>query len=113
MPLRVPMKISLLPFEICTAMTESPSSTPIAMMPPARGLLNALSSVFLITPRRVPMTMNLSSSNSLTARSAAIRSPSSIETRLAIALPRPSGPTSGISWTFSQYARPRSEKIMM
>ena len=37
----------------------------MAMMPPARGLLNALSSVFLTTPRRVPMTMNLSSSNSL------------------------------------------------
>ena len=30
----------------------SPSSTPIAMMPPARGLLNADSSVFLTVPLR-------------------------------------------------------------
>ena len=52
------------------------------MMPPARGLLNALSSVFLTTPRRVPMTMNLSLSNSFTASSAAIRSPSSIDTEV-------------------------------
>ncbi|MNC85926.1 hypothetical protein D3C83_15480 [compost metagenome] len=83
-------------------MTASPSSTSIAMMPPARGLLNAASSVFLISPRLVPMTTNLLSVNSLTARSAAMRSPSCIDTRLAMALPRPSGPTSGISWTFSQ-----------
>ena len=33
-------------------MTESPSSTPIAMMPPARGLRNDDRSVFLITPLR-------------------------------------------------------------
>src|SRR6267142_2270938 len=109
----VAMKISPVPSETLAAITASPSSTPIAMMPPARGLLNALSSVFLTTPFRDPITMNLSSSNSFTASSAAMRSPSSIETRFAIALPRPSGPTSGISWTFSQYARPRSEKIMM
>ena len=102
MPSRVPMKISPLPSVTCTAITESPSSTPMAMMPPARGLLNADSAVFLTTPRRVPITMNRSSSNSLTASSAAIRSPSSIDTRLAIDLPLPPGPTSGISWTFSQ-----------
>ena len=112
-PSRVPVKISPLPSEICTAITESPSSTPMAMMPPARGLLNAANSVFLTTPWRVPITTYLSGSNSFTASSAAIRSPSSIDTRLAIALPRPSGPTSGTSCTFSQYARPRSEKIMM
>ncbi len=35
-----------------------------------------------------------------------MRSPSSIATRFAIALPLPPGPTSGISCTFSQYARP-------
>jgi hypothetical protein len=102
MPLRVPMKISLLPSETWTAMTESPSSTSMAMMPPARGLLNAESSVFFTSPSFVPMTMNLFSSNSRTVRSAAMRSPSCIDTRLAIALPRPSGPTSGISCTFSQ-----------
>ena len=44
----------------------------------------------------------LGSGNSLTARSAAIFSPSSIATRFAIAFPLPPGPTSGISWTFSQ-----------
>src|SRR5205823_11020200 len=38
------------------------------------------------TPCRVPMTMNLSSGNSFTATIAAIFSPSSIETRLAIDL---------------------------
>jgi hypothetical protein len=47
MPLRVPMKISLLPSDTCTAITESPSSTSIAMMPPARGLLKAESSGLL------------------------------------------------------------------
>jgi hypothetical protein len=72
------------------------------MMPPARGLLNADNDVFFTTPRLVPMTMNLSSSNSFTASMAAIFSPSSIDTRLAIDLPLPPGPTSGISWTFSQ-----------
>ena len=66
MPLRVPMKISPVPSVTCTAITASPSSTPIAMMPPARGLLNADSAVFFTTPRRVPMTTNLSSSNSFT-----------------------------------------------
>src|SRR5687767_467524 len=59
----------------------------MAMMPPARGLLNADNSVFLTTPRLLPMTMNLSSSNSFSVTSAAIRSPSSIDTRLAIAVP--------------------------
>ena len=83
------------------------------MMPPARGLLKAVSSVFLTTPRSVPMTMNLPSSNSLTASIDAIRSSGAIDTRFAMALPLPPGPTSGISCTFSQYARPRSEKIMM
>ena len=78
MPSRVPMKTCSLPSDSSTAMTESPSSTPIAMMPPARGLLNAVRSVFLITPLRVPMTTNCWSSsagNSLTASSAAIFSP--------------------------------------
>jgi hypothetical protein len=83
-------------------MTASPSSTPIAMIPPARGLLNADIAVFLTAPRRVPMTTNRLSSNSFTASRAAIFSPSSIETRLAIDLPLPPGPTSGISWTFNQ-----------
>ena len=41
MPSRVPMNTCSLPSVISTAITESPSSTPIAMMPPARGLLNA------------------------------------------------------------------------
>ena len=59
------------------------------------------------------MTMKWLSSNSFTARSAAIFSPASSDTRFAIDLPLPPGPTSGISCTFSQYARPRSEKIMM
>ena len=85
----------------------------MAMMPPALGLLKADKAVFFTTPLRDPMMTKRLSSNSLTARSAAIRSPSSIETRFAIDLPFPPGPTSGISWTFSQYARPRSEKIMM
>ena len=40
MPSRVPRKICSLPSDSSTAMTASPSSTPIAMMPPARGLLN-------------------------------------------------------------------------
>ena len=48
MPSRVPMKICSLPSVISTAITASPSSTPIAMMPPARGLRNAVRSVFLI-----------------------------------------------------------------
>ncbi len=101
-PYRVAMKTSPLPSVIWTAITASSCSTPIAMMPPARGLLNAESSVFFTTPLRVPITMNLSSANSLTASMAAIRSPSSIDTRFAIDLPLPPGPTSGISWTFSQ-----------
>ena len=58
------------------------------------------------------LTKTTSGPNSLTATIAAIRSPSSMETRFAIDFPLPPGPTSGISWTFSQYARPRSEKIM-
>ena len=95
MPLRVPMKISPVPSVTWTAMTASPSSTPIAMMPPARGLLNADSAVFLTTPWRVPMTTNLSSSNSFTASIAAIFSPSSIDTRFAIDLPLPPGPDVG------------------
>ena len=97
MPSRVPMKISPLPSLTCTAITASPSSTPMAMMPAARGFRNAVRSVFLTTPRRVPITTNLPSSNSFTASSAAIFSSGSIDTRLAIALPLPSGPTSGIS----------------
>ena len=80
-----------------TAMTASPSSMPIAMMPPTLGLLKADSAVFLTTPRLDPMTMNLFSSNSLTVSIAAIFSPSSIDTRFAIDLPLPPGPTSGIS----------------
>jgi hypothetical protein len=44
------MKISALPSDTWTAMTTSPSSTPIAMIPPARGLLNADNSVFFTTP---------------------------------------------------------------
>ena len=72
MPSRVPMKISPVPSVSCTAITASPSSTPIAMMPPARGLLNAVSAVFLMTPFRVPITTNLSSSNSFTASIAAM-----------------------------------------
>ena len=75
MPSRVPMKISLAPSEICTAITSSPASTPMAMMPPARGLANAESSVFLIVPCRVPMTTWWPSSNSRTATIAAIFSP--------------------------------------
>ncbi len=103
MPLRVPMKISLVPSVSCTAITASPSSMPIAMMPPARGLLNADSSVFLIVPLRVPITMKLVVVE-LAGPPASRRSsrPSSIDTRLAIDLPLPSAPTSGISWTFSQ-----------
>ena len=80
----------------------------IAMMPPARGLLKADSAVFFTTPRRVPIMMNLSSSNVLTASIAAMRSPCSMETRFAIDLPLLFGPTSGIWCTLSQYARPRS-----
>ena len=53
MPSRVPMKISLLPSVSCTAISASSSSMPMAMMPPARGLLNAVSSVFLTVPLRV------------------------------------------------------------
>ena len=105
MPFLVPRNTCEPPSDSSTAMTESPSSTPIAMMPPARGLLNAERSVFLTTPLRVPIITNCcpsSAGNSRTVRSAAIFSPSSIETRLAIALPLPPGPTSGISWTFSQ-----------
>ena len=94
-------------------MTASPSSTPIAMMPPARGYRKADNWVFLTIPPMVPITMNLSASNALTASSAAIFSSGSIATRFTMALPVPPGPTSGISCTFSQYARPRSEKIMM
>ena len=51
------MKISLWPSDSCTSITASPSSMPMAMMPPARGLAKADSSVFLIVPLRVPMTM--------------------------------------------------------
>ena len=105
MPLRVPRKTCEVPSDSSTAMTASPSSTPIAMMPPARGLLNAVRSVFLTTPLRVPIMTNCwpsSDGKSLTVSSAAIFSPSSIETRLAIDLPLPPGPTSGISWTLSQ-----------
>ena len=51
----VPMKISPLPSVTCTAITASPSSMPIAMIPPARGLLNADIAVLLTTPRRDPI----------------------------------------------------------
>ena len=96
------MKISLWPSDSCTSITASPSSMPMAMMPPARGFENAESSVFLIVPLRVPITTKRLSSNSCTASMAASFSPDSICTRLAIDLPLPSAPTSGISWTFSQ-----------
>ncbi len=102
MPFRVPMKICSVPSESSTAMTASPSSTPIAMMPSARGFLNEVRSVFLMTPLRVPITTNCcpsSAGKSFTASSAAIFSPSCIETRLAIALPLPPAPASGIAWT--------------
>ena len=63
MPSRVPMKTCSLPSDSSTAITASPSSMPIAMMPPARGLVNAVRSVFLIVPLRVPITMNCWSSS--------------------------------------------------
>ena len=76
---------------------------PMAMMPPARGLLNAASSVFFTVPLRVHITMNRSGvSSSRTDSSAAIFSSGCIDTRLAIALPLPAATTSGISWTLSQ-----------
>ena len=58
MPSRLPMNTSLWPSDSSTAITASSSSTPMAMMPPARGLLKADSSVFLTVPLRVPITMN-------------------------------------------------------
>ena len=105
MPSQVPMKTCSLPSESSTAITESPSSMPIAMMPLGRGLLNADRSVFLTVPFRVPITMNCWSScsgNSFTARSAAIFSSGCSCTRFTIAFPLPPGPTSGTSWTLSQ-----------
>ena len=71
------MKTSLLPSDSCTSITASSSSMPIAMMPPARGLANADSSVFLMVPLRVPITMKRWSSNSWTASIAASFSPCS------------------------------------
>ena len=50
------MKICSLPSESSTAMTASPSSIPIAMIPLGRGLLKDDMSVFLTVPFRVPMT---------------------------------------------------------
>ena len=70
------------------------------MMPAERGFENALRSVFLIVPLRVPMTMKRwfsSAGNSCTRRSAAMRSPSAMLTRLAIDLPLLLRLTSGTS----------------
>ena len=92
MPFRVPRNISPVPSVTCTAITESPSSTPIAMMPPARGLLNPDKRRFLHDALAGAHDDELVSSNSFTASIAAIRSPSSIDTRFAIDLPLPPGP---------------------
>ncbi len=70
------------------------------MMPAERGFENALRSVFLIVPLRVPITMNRwpsSSGNACTRSSAAIFSPSAMFTRLAIDLPLLLRLTSGTS----------------
>ena len=78
---------------------DAPPKGGIAMMPAARGLENAVRSVFLIVPRLVPMTMKRwpsSSGNSWTRRMSAIFSPSFMLTRLAIDLPL-LRPTSGTS----------------
>ena len=57
------------------------------MIPPARGLEKAESSVFLIVPFRVTMTTDFSPVNSRTGRTAATRSPSVRLIRLTIAFP--------------------------
>ena len=101
-PARVPMKISPCPSVSSAPTTASSGSTPMAMMPPDRTCRKALRSTRLTTPRRVPMATKCrpgSVGNSLRVSSAAIFSSGSSATRLAMALPRPAGPTSGIRWT--------------
>ena len=72
------------------------------MMPPLRMFWNSLREVFLIWPSVVIMTMKRSSVNSLTATTEVTRSSGWNSIRLAMALPRPAMPTSGISRAFSQ-----------
>ena len=100
MPFFVPMTRSCVPSVSATAISRSSSSIEIAMMPAERGLENAVRSVFLIVPARVPMTMKRlpsSSGNAWTFRTAASFSPSAMFTRFAIDLPLLLRPTSGTS----------------
>ena len=74
LPFRVPRKMSWFPRVSWTSISSSPSSMEIAMIPPARGLEKAESSVFLIVPFLVTMTTDFSPVNSRTGRTAATRS---------------------------------------
>jgi hypothetical protein len=96
------MKISPLPSETFAAITASPSSTPIAMMPPSARVAEGAQLGLLDDAGARPMTMNLSSSNSFTARerrdALALLHRDEVGDCLAAAV----GPDVGISWTFSQ-----------
>lgn len=113
MPSRVPSRISLCPEVSTASISASSASTDSAMMPPARGLPKAASSVFFTIPLLVASSTYPPAAKSRTAQKAAIFSPVCTRTRLTTALPLPCGPTSGISWTLSQCTRPRSVKIRM
>ena len=72
------------------------------MMPLARGRENAESGVFLTVPCAVAIRTKRLSSNSLTAWTAVMRSPSPSCSRLTIGLPREPRLASGSCQTFSQ-----------
>ena len=83
-------------------MSSSSWSRLTVMIPRVIGRRNAGSGHFLMTPRRVAMTTNWPSVNSLTGKKACTFSVACKLTRLTIFLPRPATPTSGMSYTLSQ-----------
>ena len=82
-------------------------------MPPRRGFEKAESGVFFTVPPRVQRKMKRSSWKIFTGTTAATRSCCDISTMFTIAFPFAVRPPWGISWTLSQWTRPRSVKTRM
>ena len=81
-------------------------------MPRDITLLKSFSGVFFTVPFRVAKKICLlSSSRSRTGTIVRTLSPGCSATRLPMCLPLPAAPTSGTSYTFSQYTRPALVKI--
>ncbi len=107
MPLCVARNTIWLPSVIVASTSSSSLSMPIAIIPRDITFEKSFSGVFFTVPCRVTKKMYLPSSvRSRTVMIARTCSPGCRFNRLAIDLPLPAAPTSGISYTFSQYTRP-------